>query len=182
MPYYYTRITNHLSSIDNTTRPTFIIDKLSEYVFLNQTMAVSEWFASIGSTMENPGKIIQLLLLQPDRKDQLTQTDASYILHLCPKIAIEDWIHSIQQIDVEDWNDIHDTWLESFIQDTDSSDYEENDEHNYDSGDSTDSSDEEYDDDLSDYYSMPELEEDIVYERVVPSPWWNISDTTSIQA
>ena len=132
MPYYYTKITDQLSRIDKATRPTFIIDRLSAYVFSNKAMAVSEWFASISSAMVNPEKILQILLLQPDRKDQLTQTDASYILHLCPKNAIETWIQSIKEIDAEDWDEIYDTWVENFTQtqdnDADNSDDSSDDE------------------------------------------------------
>ena len=179
MPYYYTKITDHLSRIDKATRPTFIIDRLTAYVFSNKAMAVSEWFASISSTMVNPEKILQILLLQPDRKDQLTQTDASYILHLCPKNAIESWIVSIKEIDAEDWDEIYDTWLENFTQEQD------NDADNSDdSSDDDEDEDEENDDDDAisddDYLSddsMPPLEnvdsdQEIIYERVV-LPWWN---------
>jgi phosphopantothenoylcysteine synthetase/decarboxylase len=182
MPYHYTKITDHLSHIDKSTRPTFIIDRLSAYVFFNKAMAVSEWFASIGSTMENPEKILQMLLLQPDRKDQLTQTDASYILHLCPQNALESWIKSIKEIDAEDWDEIYDTWVENFTQ-TQDNDADNSDDSSDDSSDDDEDEDEENDDDdaisdddyLSDY-SMPPLEEvdeeEIIYERVV-LPWWN---------
>ena len=177
MPYYYTKITDHLSRINKDTRPTFIIDRLTAYVFSNKAMAVSEWFASISSAMVNPEKILQILLLQPDRKDQLTQTDASYILHLCPKNAIESWIDSIKEIDAEDWDEIYDTWLESFTQeqanDADNSDDSSDDD---DEGEENDDDDAVSDDDYLSDDSMPALEEvheeEIIYERVV-LPWWN---------
>ena len=189
MPYYYTKITDHLSRINKDTRPTFIIDRLTAYVFSNKAMAVSEWFASISSMMVNPEKILQILLLQPDRKDQLTQTDASYILHLCPKNAVENWIQSIKEIDAEDWDEIYDTWLENFTQeqdnDADNSDdsSDDDDEDNDDEDEENDDDDAVSDDDYLSVDSMPPLEEveveeeEIIYERVV-LPWWNNNSTT----
>tara|TARA_B100000035_G_C20983622_1_gene546676 strand:- start:68 stop:625 length:558 start_codon:yes stop_codon:yes gene_type:complete len=176
MPYYYTKITDYLSRIDKTTRPTFIIDRLSAYIFSNKAMAVSEWFASIGSMMSEPEKILQMLLLQPDRKDQLTQTDASYILHLCPQNALESWIDSIKEIDAEDWNEIYDTWLENFTQeqdnDADSSDDSSDDDENNDEDNENDDDNAISDNDYLSEDSMPALEEEeIIYERVV-LPWW----------
>ena len=181
MPYYYTKITDHLSRIDKNTRPTFIIDRLSAHIFSNKALAVSEWFASISSTMSDPEKILQMLLLQPDRKDQLTQTDASFILHLCPQNALESWIDSIKEIDEEDWDEIYDTWVENFTERQDNNDDNSDDSSDDSSDDDEDNDDEDEenndndaisDDDYLSDDSMPPLEEEeIIYERVV-LPWW----------
>ena len=116
MPYFYGKIVEQIQAIDAVNRPTFIIDKFTAFVFSNHASCVSEWFASISSAMDNSEKTLQMLLLQPDKKDQLSQSDASYILHLCPQVAIEAWIKSIKELDSDDWSENYQNWLENFTE------------------------------------------------------------------
>ena len=71
MPYYLTKVTNHLKNISKVSRPTFMIDQLSGFVLDKHSLLVAEWLQNITHTMDNPKRILHILLLQPAKKDCL---------------------------------------------------------------------------------------------------------------
>lgn len=144
MPYYYTKVSNRFKNISKNTLPTFMIDKLSSYMFQKETLCVAEWFQSIQNSMENADKIIQIILLQPGKKDEISHFDASFIIHLLPPKAIKSWLKTIKK--EKNWEVLHDEWLERFED-------EDEDEEEADDGEE----DEDYNSDLS---SDDDLSED----------------------
>ena len=137
MPYYLTKVTNHLKNISNVSRPTFMIDQLSSFVLDKHALLVSEWLQNVSHQMENPERILHILLLQPAKKDSLTASEASYILHLCPEESIKAFINHLANPDIN-WIEKHDNWLETFEdEDEDEDEDEEDQEQNDDIQDSS---------------------------------------------
>ncbi len=170
MPYYLTKVTQHLKNISKVSRPTFMIEQLSAFVLDKHSLLVAEWLQNILNAMENPQKFTHLILIQPGKKDELTASEASLILHLCPAQAVTDFINKLANPDTN-WVEIHDGWANSFDNEEEET-TDEDDEEEDDISSDDDLSDEDDDDD-----SMPELEnvdsdQEIIYERVV-LPWWN---------
>ena len=116
MPYYLTKVTNHLKNISKVSRPTFMIEQLSSFVLDKHTLLVSEWLQNISHAMENPQKFAHLILIQPAKKDELTPSEASLILHLCPAQAVTAFINKLANPDTN-WVETHDNWLETFEDD-----------------------------------------------------------------
>ena len=113
MPYYLTKVTNHLKNISKVSRPTFMIEQLSSFVLDKHPLLVSEWLQNIAHAMDNPKRILHILLLQPAKKDCLNASDASLILHLCPAKAVTAFINKVANPDIN-WVEKHDNWLETF--------------------------------------------------------------------
>ena len=113
MPYYLTKVTDELKNISKSSRPTFMIDRLSAFVFHQHPLLVAEWFKNIERSMDNPKKIINILLLQPDAKDDINNSAASFILHLCPDKAIKGFIDTLKDENIN-WTEQHQTWLQNF--------------------------------------------------------------------
>ena len=113
MPYYLTKVTNHLKNISKVSRPTFMIEQLSSFVLDKHPLLVSEWLQNIAHAMDNPERILHILLLQPGKKDCLNASDASLILHLCPAEAVTAFINRLAD-PAFNWVKTHDDWLESF--------------------------------------------------------------------
>lgn len=113
MPYYLTKVTNHLKNISKISRPTFMIDQLSGFVIEQHSLLVAEWLQNIAHAMDNPKRILHILLLQPGKKDCLNASDASLILHLCPAQAVTAFINKVSNPDIN-WVEKHDNWLENF--------------------------------------------------------------------
>ena len=155
MPYYLTKVTDELKNISKISRPTFMIDRLSAFVFHQHPLLVAEWFKNIERSMDNPKKIINILLLQPDAKDDINNSAASFILHLCPDKAIKGFIDTLKDENIN-WTEQHQTWLQNFENN------EESDEEMQ--QDSEDDSSDESDDDESD--DDDEENEDEVPEQV----------------
>ena len=163
MPYYLSKVTQHLKNISKVSRPTFMIEQLSAFVLDKHSLLVAEWLQNILHSMENPQKYTHMILIQPTKKDELNASEASLILHLCPAQAVNAFIEKLAN-PAFNWVKTHDDWLKTFEDDEEEDDEEEDDDISS-------------DDDLSDDDdSMPELEnvdteEYIIYERVV-LPWW----------
>ena len=113
MPYYLTKVTNHLKNISKVSRPTFMIEQLSGFVLDKHSLLVAEWLQNISHAMENPQKFAHLILIQPEKIDELTASDASLILHLCPAEAVTAFINRLAD-PAFNWVKTHDDWLESF--------------------------------------------------------------------
>jgi hypothetical protein len=113
MPYYLSKVTDCLKNIPKESRATFMIDQLSAYVFSKYPLLVADWFKNIERAMQNPKKIINILLLQPDTKKDLNNSIASFILHLCPDNAIKGFI-SILKDERINWIEKHNSWLQNF--------------------------------------------------------------------
>lgn len=111
MPYYLTKVTNHLKNIDKVSRPTFMIEQLSGFVLDKHPLHIAEWLQSISLSMDNPKKIIHLILFQPSKKDEISASDASFILHLCPHEAVTAFIKKLSNC--TNWVEKHDAWLET---------------------------------------------------------------------
>lgn len=116
MPYYLTKVTNHLKNISKVSRPTFMIEQLSGFVLDKHSLLVAEWLQNISHAMENPQKITHLILIQPEKIDCLNASDASLILHLCPAQAVTDFINRLAD-PAFNWVETHDNWLETFEDD-----------------------------------------------------------------
>ena len=128
MPYYLTKVTNHLKNISKVSRPTFMIDQLSGFVLEQHSLLVAEWLQNIEHAMDNPKRILHILLLQPAKKDCLNASDASLILHLCPAKAVTAFINKVANPDIN-WVEKHDNWLENFeTQEQEEDDEEEGEE------------------------------------------------------
>ena len=63
MPYYLTKVTNHLKNISNVSRPTFMIEQLSAFVLDKYPLDIAEWLQNIAHAMDNPKKIIHIILM-----------------------------------------------------------------------------------------------------------------------
>tara|TARA_B100000902_G_C27208835_1_gene863184 strand:+ start:301 stop:1113 length:813 start_codon:yes stop_codon:yes gene_type:complete len=113
MPYYLTKVTNHLKNISKVSRPTFMIEQLSGFVLDKHSLLVAEWLQNISHAMENPQKFAHLILIQPEKIDELTASDASLILHLCPAEAVTAFINRLAD-PAFNWVKTHDDWLETF--------------------------------------------------------------------
>ena len=152
MPYYYSKVINAMSPCTNQNIHTFIIDKLSHTVLDKFPLAIIEWGESIKRSMDNPNEIMKFILLSAQKPNQISESEASLILHLCPTEPLEYWIDYIQKIDIAE---VYEYWLNDF-----------NEEENESSEDELNSEDElSSEDDLSEYEeenndSMPELEEE----------------------
>lgn len=131
MPYYLTKVTNHLKNINKDSRPTFMIDQLSGFVLDKHPLLVAEWLQNITDAMDNPKRIINILLLQPSKKDCLNESDASFILHLCPAQAVNAFINKLAYPDTN-WVVIHDNWLETFEEEGEEKEEEEDDDEPFD--------------------------------------------------
>ena len=127
MPYYLTKVTNHLKNISKVSRPTFMIEQLSAFVLDKHSLLVAEWLQNILNSMENPQKFTHLILIQPAKKDELTASEASMILHLCPAQAVTDFINKLANPDTN-WVELHDNWLETFDDEEEGEEKEEEDE------------------------------------------------------
>ena len=127
MPYYLTKVTNHLKNISKVSRPTFMIEQLSGFVLDKHSLLVAEWLQNISRSMENPQKFAHLILIQPAKKDELTASDASLILHLCPAQAVTSFINHLANPDIN-WVEKHDNWLETFDDEEEGEEKEEEDE------------------------------------------------------
>lgn len=175
MPYYYTKVSNRFKNISKNTLPTFMIDKLSSYMFQKETLCVAEWFQSIQNSMENADKIIQIILLQPGKKDEISHYDASFIIHLLPPKAIKSWLNSIKK--EKNWEVLHDEWLERFEEEEDD---EESDDDEADDGDENYNSDLSSDDDLSEEDENNELDitPELLSESVVYGFNWSSPEIT----
>ena len=133
MPYYYAKVEKSFKNISDNTLPTFAIDKLSSYMFMNHSLCVAEWFQSIQNSMENADKIIQIILLQPRSKNDISNSDASFIIHLLPDKAVKSWLKSIKK--EKNWENLYNDWLERFEDEEDdeeSDDDEEEEDYNSD--------------------------------------------------
>ena len=151
MPYYYAKVEKSFKNISDNTLGTFAIDNLSTYMFLKETLCVAEWFQSIQNSMENANKIIQIILLQPSTKNDISNSDASFIIHLLPDKAVKSWLKSIKK--EKNWENLYNDWLERFEDEEDdeeSDDDEEDDEESDDDEDEQEYSDESSSDDSSD--------------------------------
>ena len=126
MPYYLTKVTHHLKNISKVSRPTFMIEQLSAFVLDKHSLLVAEWLQNILNTMENPQKFTHLILIQPGKKDELTASEASMILHLCPAQAVTDFINKLANPDTN-WVELHDNWLETFEEGEEDNEDEEED-------------------------------------------------------
>ncbi len=155
MPYYYAKVEKSLKGISDNTLGTFAIDKLSSYIFQKETLCVAEWFQSIQNSMENADKIIQIILLQPSSKNEISNSDASFIIHLLPDKAVKSWLKSIKE---KNWENLYNDWLERFDDEEEESDDDEADEeeedYNSDLSSDDDLSEEDENDELD---IMPEL-------------------------
>ena len=127
MPYYLTKVTNHLKNISKVSRPTFMIDQLSGFVLEKHSLLVAEWLQNIAHAMDNPKRILHILLLQPAKKDCLNASDASLILHLCSAEAVTAFINHLANPDIN-WVEKHDNWLETFDDEEEGEEKEEEDE------------------------------------------------------
>ena len=132
MPYYLTKVTQHLKNISKVSRPTFMIEQLSAFVLDKHSLLVAEWLQNILNAMENPQKFTHLILIQPAKKDELTASEASLILHLCPAQAVTDFINKLANPDTN-WVELHDNWLETFEEgeEEDEEDEEEDEEDDF---------------------------------------------------
>ena len=139
MPFYYSKVTNAMQEVNNENIHTFIIDKLSHTVLDKFPLAIIEWGESIKRSMDNPSEIMKFILLSAQKRNQISESEACSILHLCPTEPLEYWMNHIQNIDI---TDVYENWLDGLNNDEESGDEE--------------SGDEEYDDD-----SMPELEDGV---------------------
>ena len=113
MPYYLTKVTNHLKNISKVSRPTFMIEQLSSFVLDKHPLDIAEWLQNIAHAMDNPKKIIHIILFQPSKKDEINTSDASFILHLCPAQAVNAFINNLANPDIN-WIEKHNNWLETF--------------------------------------------------------------------
>ena len=105
--------------------------------------------------MENADKIIQIILLQPSSKNDISNSDASFIIHLLPDKAVKSWLKSIKK--EKNWENLYNDWLERFEDEEDdevSDDDEEEEDYNSDLSSDDDLSEEDENDDLD---IMPEL-------------------------
>jgi hypothetical protein len=127
MPYYLTKVTNHLKNISKVSRPTFMIEQLSSFVLDKHPLLVSEWLQNIAHAMDNPERILHILLLQPGKKDCLNASDASLILHLCPAQAVTAFINRLADT-AFNWVKTHDDWLETFDDEEEGEEKEEEDD------------------------------------------------------
>ena len=127
MPYYLTKVTNHLKNISKVSRPTFMIDQLSGFVLDKHSLLVAEWLQNITHTMDNPKRILHILLLQPAKKDCLNASDASLILHLCPAQAVNAFINRLSD-PAFNWVKTHADWLETFDDEEEGEEKEEEEE------------------------------------------------------
>ena len=127
MPYYLTKVTNHLKNISKVSRPTFMIEQLSSFVLDKHPLLVSEWLRNIAHAMDNPERILHILLLQPAKKDCLTASDASLILHLCPAQAVTAFINRLSDT-AFNWVKTHNDWLETFDDEEEGEEKEEDDD------------------------------------------------------
>lgn len=148
MPYYYAKVEKSFKNVSDNTLGTFAIDKLSSYIFQKETLCVAEWFQSIQNSMENADKIIQIILLQPSSKNDISNSDASFIIHLLPDKAVKSWLKSIKK--EKNWEILYNDWLERF---EDEEDDEESDD------DEADEEEEDYDSDLSSDDDLSEEDE-----------------------
>ena len=160
MPYYYSKVINAMSPCPNQNIHTFIIDKLSHTVLDKFPLAIIEWGESIKRSMDNPSEIMKFILLSAQKPNQISESEASLILHLCPTEPLEYWINYIQKIDI---TEAYENWLDELNYNEEENEEENEDEESEDELSS--------DDDLSEYEeenndSMPELEEeDCVYDE-----------------
>jgi len=134
MPYYLTKVTNHLKNISKVSRPTFMIEQLSAFVLDKHSLLVAEWLQNISRAMENPQKFAHLILIQPAKKDELTASEASFILHLCPTEAVTAFINKLANPDTN-WVELHDNWLETFEEDEEEEDEEDEEDEEEDTDD-----------------------------------------------
>ena len=152
MPYYYAKVEKSFKKISDNTLGTFAIDKLSSYIFQKETLCVAEWFQSIQNCMENADKIIQIILLQPSSKNDISNSDASFIIHLLPDKAVKSWLKSIKK--EKNWENLYNDWLERFDDEEDDEEsdndeaYEEEETYNSDLSSDDDLSEEDENDEL----------------------------------
>ena len=118
MPYYLTKVTNHLKNISKVSRPTFMIEQLSSFVLDKHSLLVAQWLQNISNAMHNPQKIAHIILIQPEKKDEINVSEGSLILHLCPAQAVNDFINYLANPDIN-WVVEHDNWLETFEEEDD---------------------------------------------------------------
>jgi len=133
MPFYYAKVSNILHFAKEDVLPTFMIDYLSEWVMIKHPLAIIDWGNSIKRIMDNPEYIMKFILLSADNKNQLSTSDASSILHLCPNEIVKNWIDDIDCTSEKnikkytEWvKNLMPNSVEESSDDEDSSDEEEN--------------------------------------------------------